>query len=66
MLADTHFGGLALEFMQVLFQESCISVQENNHIYTKKRSRESYNTSYYIAREKKNIIVLMKKMVDLI
>lgn len=53
MLADTHFGGLALEFMQVLFKESCISVRQNNHIYTKKRSRESYNTSYYIAREKK-------------
>lgn len=66
MLADTHFGGLALEFMQALFKESCTSVQENNHIYTKKRSRESYNTSYYIAREKKNIIVLMKKMVDLV
>lgn len=61
MLADTHFGGLALEFMQVLFKESCTLVQENNHIYTKKRSRESYNTSYYIAREKKTLLCWWKR-----
>lgn len=59
MLADTHFGGLALEFMQVLFKESCIPVQKDN-TFTQKRGVGVAITHYMILQGGKNIVVMKK------
>lgn len=64
MLADTHFAGLALEFMQVLFKESCIPVQKNN-TFTQKRGVGRAITHYIILQRDKTLLWWWKRWLIL-